>query len=243
MTSFFHQFLEPDIEDLKEETGFSLMKEIFALELDEFESSSDVLFRKYDIDEHYDKIAKKFDCKKMPWRVSDLPKKLEEGIAKKKDRIRFPYSEYMKMRRNVVKPNNWFIATWNYRHGEYAVGAVGRGYEGETFDIVERDLRKTIQRVVDAYNTEPDPEVHGGWDADPIGPNDLKFEALPQPKDFKWGMSSSRLIGLVLTRGAERFEPEVLIIETRDPTHETTMDDLDAAEDARAAEHQAYGYY
>ncbi len=224
MTHFFKQFLEPELAD-NETESLELIKEVFGLK--DFKSSADILFRKYDFDEH---DTKKYDCEKeMPWKIEDLT----EGIARRSDDVRFPYSEYMKMRRIVMKPNNYFIATWNYKHGEFQVGAPDH-YQ-ETFDMVEQDLRKLLKRVVDSYNRADEHDHDFGT---PPQPDVIYIEAIPQPKNFKWGMASSRVIGVVI---ATHSGPEALIIETRDPTREDTKEEIRQHFAMRDAEDDAYG--
>jgi hypothetical protein len=202
MTQFFQQFLEPDIEeDIKEETNLSLMKEVFALEVDDFVSAHDVLFRKYDFDKHYDKLAKTYDCEeKTPWKIEALT----EGIAKKG--VQFPHAEYMKMRRNT-KHGNTFFASWNFQIGEYSVGTLtvpGSGYALRTYNMVEKDLRKLIQRIVNSYNESSDVFTY-------MQGINIKFEAIPKEDDFG---NYGRTIGLALVRGVSRLHPEVMIVET-----------------------------
>ena len=208
MTQFFHQFLEPDIEeDIKEETNLSLMKEVFALEVDDFVSAHDVLFRKYDFDKHYDKLAKTYDCeKKTPWKIEALT----EGIAKKG--VQFPHAAYMKMRRGT-KNNTTFFASWNFQVGDISVGTLtvpGSGYALRTYNMVEKDLRKLIQRVVNSYNESSDVFTY-------MQGLTLKFEAIPKEDDFG---NYGRTIGLVLVRGVSRLHPELMIVETPHPVHE-----------------------
>ena len=205
MTNFFQQFLPEELEvDVQD---FQLIKEAFALNVDEFISAHDVLFRKYDIDKRYDKTAKKYTCDKMPWKIKDL-EGLTEGLAQKKF-IRFPHSTYMKMRRHVT-PGNYFFATWNYQLGKHRVGAQGGyGYEQHTVDFVERDLRKLIQAVVDAYNKEP--TEGSDWHD---RPDVIKFEAVPVRKEWISGrFLGMRVIGSVVSE----MGYEMLIIESTKP--------------------------
>jgi len=208
MTNFFHQFLEPDHIDTKKETNLSLMKEVFALEVDDFVSAHDVLFRKYDFDKHYDKTAKKYSCDKMPWKINDVPEGLIEGIAKRG--VQFPHAVYMKMRRNI-KHDTTFFASWNFQVGEYSVGTLtipGAGYAVRTYDMVEKDLRKLIQRIVNSYNESSEVFTY-------MQGLNIKFEAIPKEDDFG---NYGRIIGLVLAQSqllkTRNIQPEVMIVET-----------------------------
>ncbi len=198
MTQFFKQFLEPDTIEPEPE-DFQLIKEAFALTVDDFVSAHDVLFRKYDFDAH-DETAKKYSCDKMPWKIQALT----EGIAKRG--IQFPHAQYMKMRRGT-KTTTTFFASWNFQVGDISVGTLtvpGSGYALRTYNMVEKDLRKLIQRVVNSYNESSEVFTH-------MQGLDLKFEAIPKEDDFG---NYGRTIGLVSVRGVQRFHPEVMIIET-----------------------------
>ncbi len=201
MTHFFISFLSPD-EEQPQSDNLSHIKEVFALDEDEFESAHDVLFRKYDLEKDYDARAKKYNCEKMPWKLKDIPSGLREGIAKSTF-LRFPHSEYFKMRRYITL-GNYFFATWNYQLGQYRVGAPGGyGYEQQTIDMKKRDLRKLIQRVVDAYNKTPEEDRY----------SNVKFEAVPTTK--KWdprNFLGMRVIGMVVSNTG----PEMLVIESKE---------------------------
>ena len=206
MTQFFKQFLEPDpIEPEPED--FQLIKEAFALTVDDFVSAHDVLFRKYDFDTH-DETAKKYSCDKMPWKI------LTEGIAKRG--IQFPHAAYMKMRRNT-KHDTTFFASWNYQIGDISVGTLtvpGSGYALRTYNIVEKDLRKLIQRVVDDYNKSLEGPIGFMYNWN----DKLKFEAVPK-EEFNPHFHDERVIGIVVSLDdvdvRKIGSPEVMIIETQ----------------------------
>lgn len=188
------------------------MKETLALDVDDFVSASDVLFRKYDFDKHYDKLAKTYDCeKKMPWKIENLT----EAFATKQF-VKFPHSEYIKMKR-YVKPGNYFFATWNYQLGNYRVGAQGGyGYEQHTLDLVSQDLRKLVQSVVDTYNKAATSNVT--WDViDPM-PDKITFESVITTRKWeKRNFLGMRVIGQVLSEMGR----EMLIIESKEHVKST----------------------
>lgn len=48
---------------------FPLVREMLDRSVDTFVASADVLFREYDVKKSYDEKAKKYTCKKMPWKI------------------------------------------------------------------------------------------------------------------------------------------------------------------------------
>ena len=140
---------------------------------------------------------------------------LMEGIVKNQF-VKFPYSEYIRMRRYVT-PGNYFFATWNYQLGKYRVGAQGGyGYEQHTLDIVSQDLRSLLEAVVDTYNKAATSSTT--WDVmDPM-PDKITFESVLTTKKWdKRNFLGMRVIGQVLSE----MRPEMLIIESKEHVKST----------------------